>query len=99
VRRSRGQKAKRISESKLCGTVNSNPVALLTRGSHRARGWWDLPLGLSTVINNPAGLCSRIRLGRGWNHRNWDMSLVARSRHSADRGADRLTVQGGQTGV
>ena len=79
VRRLRGRKAKRISESELHGAVNCNPVALLTRGSLRARGWWDLLLGSPTVIDNPAGLTSRIRLGRVWNHRNWDMLFVARS--------------------
>ena len=78
VRRARGRKNKRISESELHGTVNCNPVALLTRGSLRARGWWDLLMGSSTVTDNPAGLTSRIRLGRMWNHRNWDMSFVAR---------------------
>src|SRR5437763_11019419 len=61
VRRSRGRKCERISESELRGTVNYNLVALLTRGSLRARGWWDLLIGSSTVIDNPAGLQSRIR--------------------------------------
>ena len=77
VRRPRGQKAKRISESKLRGAVNCNPVALLTRGSLRARGSWDLLLGSSTVTANPAGLLSRIRLERVWNYRNWDMLFFA----------------------
>ena len=79
ARRSRGQKSERISESELHGIVNCNPVALLRRGSLRARGKWGLLTGLSTVIANPAGLLSRVRLGRMWNHRNWDMLLVARS--------------------
>ena len=38
ARRSRGRKDKRISESKLHGAVNCNLVALLIRGSLRARG-------------------------------------------------------------
>src|SRR5450755_5163155 len=89
VRRSRGRKGERISESELHGTVNCNPAALLTRGSLRARGQWDLPYGSSTVTENPAGLRSRIRLGRRWNHRNWDISFVARPReYPCDRGAD-----------
>ena len=38
---------------------------------------------------NPAGLSSRVRLGRMWNHRNWDISFVARPRgYPGDRGAD-----------
>jgi hypothetical protein len=91
VRRSRGRKSERISESELHGAVKCNPVALLTRGSLRARGWWDLPMGSSTVIENPAGLTSRIRLVRVWNRRNWDMSFVARPRgFPRDRGADPL---------
>ena len=100
VRRFRGRKDKRISESKLHGAVNYNPVALLTRGSLLARGWWDLLMGSSTVINKPAGLMSRIRLGRAWNHRNWDMSFVARSWVSPMIEVPvRPTVQGGRNGV
>ena len=86
VRRARSRKGKRISESKLHGTVNCNLAALLMRGSLRARGWWDLLIGSSTVTDNPAGLRSRIRLTRVWNHRNWDMSFAARS--CCGRGAD-----------
>jgi hypothetical protein len=99
VRRSRGRKDKRISESKLCGAVNCNSAALLTRRSLRARGWWDLPIGSSTVTKTPAGLRNRIRLTRVWNHRNWDMSFVARRGHSVAEVPTGPTVQGGQTGV
>jgi hypothetical protein len=88
VRRSRGQKDKRVSESNLHGIVNSDPVALLTRGTLRARGWWDLPIGSSTVNKAPAGLPSRTRLGRMWNHRNWDISFVALPGIHHGRGAD-----------
>ena len=55
VRRSRGRKSERISESELRGIVKCNLVALLIRGSLWARGWWDLLTGSSTVIDNPAG--------------------------------------------
>ena len=99
VRCSRGRKSERISESELRGIVNCNPVALLTRGSPRARGWWDLLIGSCTVIDNPAGLQSRIRLTRMWNHRNWDMSSVARRRAIGTEVPTRPTLKGGRTGV
>ena len=99
VRRARGRKYKRISESELHGIVNCNSAALLTRGSLRARGRWDLLKGSSTVTENPAGLMSRIRLGRLWNRQNWDMSSVARCRVTDAEVPTCPTVQGGQTGV
>ena len=84
----RRRKAKRISESELHGTVKCNLVALLTRGSESSRVVGP-SIGSSTVNNNPAGLWSRIRLGRVWCHRNWDMLFVAPSRLNRDGGANR----------
>jgi hypothetical protein len=45
-------------------------------------------MGLSTVNEKPAGLMSRIRLGRKWCHRNWDMLFVALSGIHHGRGAN-----------
>jgi hypothetical protein len=69
-----------------------------TRGA-QARGWWDLLIGSSTVNDNPAGLQSRIRLGRAWCHWNWDMLFVAPPRATVVEVPTGLTVQGGPTGV
>jgi hypothetical protein len=48
---------------------------------------------------NPAGLRSRTRLGRLWNHRNWDMLLVAPLRFAVTEVPTYSTVQGEYTGV
>lgn len=70
------RKAKRTSESKLRGTVIYKLVALLIRVSESSRVVGP-PTKPSTVNDNPAGLLSRVRLGRMWCSRNWDMLLVA----------------------
>jgi len=54
-----GWKQERVSESKRYGTVNCTSATLLTRKGLRPCGWWGLLIGLSTMINKPAGLLSR----------------------------------------
>lgn len=95
----RCRKAKRISESKLHGIVSYNLRSIVEARGAKARGWWDLLIGSSTVTNNPAGLRSRIRLRRMWCYRNWDMLLVALPRLAATEVPTRPTIQGGRTGV
>jgi hypothetical protein len=41
-------------------------------------------MGSSTVNDKPAGLRSRVRLGRVWCDRNWDMLFVAPLRRRRD---------------
>ena len=49
--------------------------------------------------NKPAGLLSRVRLGRVWCHRNWDMLFVSLPRSAVTEVPTVPTLQGGATGV
>jgi len=99
VRRSQGRKSERISESKLCGAVNCTPVALLIRGSLRARGWWDLLIGSSTVTKIPPVFRAGSVLAAYGTIGTGTCRPSLGSGYSAAEVPTGPTVQGGQTGV